>query len=767
MILAQRGAQAGSYDYSVFAQPQTASVVRYTREVPDDPATPSTWIETPDIYATGFRPQGANASGGIALGYPWDSRTQTFSGACSAYLWSTGDSLRDASAIDPPLSPPLSPPAQVHGLQGNDRTLVRPQNDPPLESYFADFDGNTDDSTAAEQGHVGDVEIWQKCQGAPITYVPPYMPPPNYVPPPVDLTLHKYADRRDCYSDPTGWSCGYLIRVTNASHGVYWGPLTVDDWLPSAIPGAHINFVLSYPWSCGLTGPGSAECTLPTVVLYPGESIDLHARVDIPRTTGGSVCWLDNSASLVWRYGRGDANPNDDFGLASARLPGANCGQPPTGQRTNLRITKIAQPADCALSSVGAICNYLVDVQNTGPGVYNGPIQVKDTVGVPSATVSAGGVPWACSTAGPTATCNTVTSNFLPGSHLSFAVQAQIPAGAIREGQLCRVPNKAQILLAPGGSPLNFNPADDTASAVANIDIRQCQNGSSDMSLTKTGLTCSPLLVRLLDANGGSPTTAQFICSYQVTIKNLGPAGYSGPLGFSDQPNPAPSSGSISAPGLICAPAGGGFGCVTPGNVTLPAGISTSFTVYTGVTVDGRTCMSRNRARLTTPAAGSPANVNPANDTGSATIAIQSPLCGQLPPPVQRGGDLTISKQPVACPRSLQPLTTRAATTAGEACFSVTITNDGTTPYNGPLHFTDQFGGSPTGVVSSGGGLTCAPTGSGYACGSTGNVSLPAGASQSYTIIGTFAGAVAGPPICEVRNTANADLPCGRQSCRP
>jgi hypothetical protein len=38
MILAQRGPQAGSYDYSVFAEARRSSVVRYAREFPDDPA---------------------------------------------------------------------------------------------------------------------------------------------------------------------------------------------------------------------------------------------------------------------------------------------------------------------------------------------------------------------------------------------------------------------------------------------------------------------------------------------------------------------------------------------------------------------------------------------------------------------------------------------------------------------------------------------------------------------------------------------------------
>ncbi len=47
MMLAQRGAQAGSYDYTVFATPQTASVARFEREFPDDPATPGTWVSRP------------------------------------------------------------------------------------------------------------------------------------------------------------------------------------------------------------------------------------------------------------------------------------------------------------------------------------------------------------------------------------------------------------------------------------------------------------------------------------------------------------------------------------------------------------------------------------------------------------------------------------------------------------------------------------------------------------------------------------------------
>ncbi|MBN9009514.1 MAG: hypothetical protein J0H63_05030, partial [Rhizobiales bacterium] len=117
MILAQRGAQHGSYDYSVFAEPKTASVVRYRREIPDDANTPSTWVQVPEQYAMGFRPDGHNAAGGIALGPNYDDKGMIVPNSCGQYLWSTGEGLRD----DPNLAQQLAVggPALVDGLQGN------------------------------------------------------------------------------------------------------------------------------------------------------------------------------------------------------------------------------------------------------------------------------------------------------------------------------------------------------------------------------------------------------------------------------------------------------------------------------------------------------------------------------------------------------------------------------------------------------------------------------------------------------------------------
>ena len=162
MLLAQRGAPRGAYDYSTFAEPGKSSVVRYHLETPDDPSTPSAWAPDADEYAIGMRPEFRNADGGIALGYRHDPETGALMpGSCNATLWSTGSRLR--SSANPDAVDDGSGPPDVHGLQGNDASLVRPQNVPPAQAYYIDYDGLFGD--AANSGHMGDVAVWQPCEG--------------------------------------------------------------------------------------------------------------------------------------------------------------------------------------------------------------------------------------------------------------------------------------------------------------------------------------------------------------------------------------------------------------------------------------------------------------------------------------------------------------------------------------------------------------------------------------------------------------------------
>ncbi|MDR3476286.1 MAG: hypothetical protein P4M09_31980 [Devosia sp.] len=741
MILAQRGPQVDSYDYSVFAEPKTSQVIRYTHEVPDDPSTPSTWVETPDSYAIGFRPDGNNASGGIALGYGYDPGTQSIGGACSTYLWSTGDSLRD----DPAMSPPLVPPAQVHGLQGNDRSLVRPQNDPPTNSYFTDYDGNTGDDQAQNQGHVGDVEIWQKCEGGYGYAPPPYFPPPGYVPPPGgNLTLIKKARPQVCIGTAADWLCGFTIRVKNTGPTTYWGPLTVDDWLPDNNPGAHMFFGPQPPWSCSQLGSTEYECGYPPVVLYPGDSVDLFEVVKLPKA-GNTYCYLNNAASLEWLYGYHDGNPGDDQDFASAKIPDPNC-KPPEGPKTNLELKKIAHPQTCLQGFAGWDCSFFIKVTNTGPGDYNAPIQIKDTLPFATPTSYAPGPPWSCVPAGPTLTCDHPAVLLHPGNFVLLKITATIPFALAKDKQVCKFDNVARITQAPGGTDLNTNPADDLDHATALIPSDDCNPNRprTDLSLTKTAMGCAEQPARI--ATNAVP--AGIVCAFEIRVKNEGPANFNGNVVVHDAFTPAiPPAFFLSAPAGICGPAGGGYDCTLAGLNLLP-GQSHPFFVGFRLPANAQVCDVRNLARITSPAGGSILNFNPANDQGSASVHIPSANCN----PAGRT-DLSLTKTEADC-------TLRILLQAGEAvaCFDVAVKDEGPANYNGPITFLDHTSVPALSVIG-GSDATCTAVGADHTCTSTANAALTPGATVTYHVAVVFS--TQNGEVCQIGNRARLTAPAG------
>jgi hypothetical protein len=132
MYLTQGGDLEGDYDYKLQQRDGPNRVLRFRRETPDDPNTLSRWVRDPDEYALGFPGNHRNAAGGIALGYGYDRRPDGSYGfgPCQGAIWSTGDELRNNDQYRQSLS--RGGPMVVHGLQGNDMSLVRPKNAPPL-----------------------------------------------------------------------------------------------------------------------------------------------------------------------------------------------------------------------------------------------------------------------------------------------------------------------------------------------------------------------------------------------------------------------------------------------------------------------------------------------------------------------------------------------------------------------------------------------------------------------------------------------------------
>lgn len=150
IYLAQRGGIKSSFDYSAFTTSGKSAVLRYSRDPSGDG-----WSVDPQEYAIGMKPEHREAAGGVAIG-------KGPGGESCKMLWSTGDKLR--------------PEQVIHGIQGNDLELVRPQNVPPENATYVDYDGKSNPEET--EGHVGDVEVLRDCPTSRPELIPASSPMP-------------------------------------------------------------------------------------------------------------------------------------------------------------------------------------------------------------------------------------------------------------------------------------------------------------------------------------------------------------------------------------------------------------------------------------------------------------------------------------------------------------------------------------------------------------------------------------------------------------
>ncbi len=160
MFLADRPAPSGAFDFEALAVPAMGRVLRY-QGIGTTPEGRRIWQQQPDEYAIGFPPNFRNGNGGVAIGYRYDRNGEIVPGSCGGFLWTTGEDLRHAA--DAALAARLSRlgALDVNGLQGNGTWRIRHNDEPPLESYFIDYDDEF--NVAAERGHMGDIAIERLC----------------------------------------------------------------------------------------------------------------------------------------------------------------------------------------------------------------------------------------------------------------------------------------------------------------------------------------------------------------------------------------------------------------------------------------------------------------------------------------------------------------------------------------------------------------------------------------------------------------------------
>ncbi len=484
MYLAQRGTLKGSYSYAEFAEPGKSAVVRYKLEQPDDPATESRWIAAPDFYAIGRQEPHQNANGGIALGFAHDEIGGIKSGTASSMLWSTGEKLRTS------LENEADPAAEndVHGLQGNSITLVRPANVPPQQSYFLDYDGLFNDTEKA--GHLGDVEIWQPVGDFarapqiefPPNYIPPFVDPPGEIPPPpnpgydLNLRLTKYADPKECFDWGAFWRCHYSIKVRNTSlEHSYFGPIRVHDELINLPAGSSIQVPQHpFPWTCfWVAAPNKFGCRR-DAFLAPGVSVGFNVFVLVPKSA--KRCRLTNIAEIRHPVGGAwnNTDPLDDIDDATVIIPDPDCK--PNLEKTNLKIQKWADPQMCwPIGGNEHFCRFKAVVWNDGPGVFQHKLEIQDNPAVGTTAVFGGA--WSCLPNGPGHLCTHLND---PLTLFPFEARL-LHMGAIVSEDVarlhnCKITNVVKIVTPHGaGHPENTIAVDDESAAFANVPAHICE----------------------------------------------------------------------------------------------------------------------------------------------------------------------------------------------------------------------------------------------------------------------------------------------------
>ena len=742
LYLAQRGEIVGSYDYSTFAKQEASSVLRYVWN-----ETERRWSAEAEEYAIGLKPPHRSTEGGGALNYGYDPDGNIAYGQCRATLWTTGEHLREGEETDRVYQ---GGARIIHGLQGNDKSKVRPANVPPFEAWYIDNDGLFVDSSA--YGHVGDIAIFDPCdkrtvaEPAPLPYpLPfPYYPPLPEPTPPVGPGI--FIDKV-CGPAIFGGEIHCIITVTNIGETLS-GP--IDIWDAATIlsgPGAGGGAIIAGvapdgpDWICSPTPTPDLWCSLPPDALDPGETRSIDVWIDTgPLFAAGNFgfrnCaelaapWFDIACDdggtdiTVTKTAPAACDPGSDCtftvtitntgtlgfsgevlltdamfladgtalgapitaiapdfgcvpppgaldfsceapltlapgesevfaitvtmpamppaywaqncfavsapGLAPPALPLApgvlsdttSCAWVPVGAPpplSNLRVEKTALHGGKCSKLPGDVigCDYEVAIINDGPSPFLGPISFTDAIPA-TASLSAFPGAWLC-VGGPPVACDSAAAIAIPvNGSLTMPVTVTTPLAPL-EGAGCAMPNTF-TLTAPVGAGENFFAGDDSDTAEADAFLEWL------LPWGGTIVTCDPTNLKTTKVSKGDcvASDGDYRCDYAVTVTNMGPDPYKGPIEIDEQFGFAPLSVKFS-PEWGHSGGGANYHLALP-NVNLEKGESVALSV-TAIVPDGKQCKLKNTATVTVPEAPTRFNKDASDDAASAWAKIPAKDC--------------------------------------------------------------------------------------------------------------------------------------------
>ena len=719
MYLAQRGTTAGSYDYTTYAAPAQAVVVRYRF---DEKA--GRWVETPQEYAVGLAGEHRNTLGGVALNYGYDKTGRIDYGKCRQTMWTTGEHLREGEDA---VRVSTGGAKIVHGLQGVYKARVRPENEPPYESWFTDFDGRYED--AESYGLVGDLAIYAPCdspagsrpQGAPLVT-------PEIIgeEPPLDepgLVI----DKR-CHAGAIGGKIRCTITVRNTGSSLPSEPVKIADVTKIlAGPGAGglvpvVAVATPFPAiACAATPTPDFWCTVPPELLPPGDVVGIDVWVDTHDLALAGNLGFRNCAVLKHPEG---------FGKACAE------------GGTDIVVEKIG-PGTCM---PGGTCKFGLRIANAGLMPYDGEVLLADAMfvggAVAGAPVTSVNPPIACS-AGDTNqlpfTCQTHLS-LMPGEEHIHWVEVTMPAPGGYWAENC-FGALDPALMPVGPLPPGFGAGGGNGNpSCVWIEVPAPKE---NLKITKTGTD---------DFSKCNKIGDDLICKYEIAITNENTAAFNGALKIEEKV--APGATLISS-GPVWGCAGGPpvYTCDTGGVVAIPAGGTVTIPVTVSIkvpAVEALGCSVPNEVKIVEPAGGVAGNLNAADDSASATEWTWGISWVD---PVTNVTHVVCDPTNLKVTKSAKGPCTKAD--GGYACtYAVTITNTGPDPYQGPLKLSETLSAAADNASFSA-PFSCSGNGANYNC-ETPVVDLAKGESLTLDVTATVTD---NGRTCRLYNTAKLTFP--------
>jgi hypothetical protein len=209
----------------------------------------------------------------------------------------------------------------------------------------------------------------------------------------------------------------------------------------------------------------------------------------------------------------------------------------------------VAVPNACVPT---APCWFRITVTNNGPGPFNGPLNVTDTMPAGWTFVSAA-APWACQGAGAAVACTRPAMTLAQGQSTTLDIRLQAPAPA--GGQPVFVDNCAQIDWKGGAG--DANKANDHACHKLVLTVAPAVAGNFDLTIAKKGPA---------KCVAGQP------CNFNVTVQNLGTGNYQGVLSVEDVSTPGLTFSGSPTTHWTCVTAAAGTVKCNYGQASIPSG---------------------------------------------------------------------------------------------------------------------------------------------------------------------------------------------------